>query len=489
MKKIAFAVLDSLFATALFASPAHNWLRLESLGEDKTLAGAPVPMGTVYNVLYEGAVVFSNVTDEVGWYPESVTELWDPSTDTGYTDGDFAFVLFDNAYGEGAIARCLATCTAAANEIVKLSAVADTPYEIVDEAKLDGSEIVVGAGMTLVLRDVRGQSIGGAGNLEVTLSQEEVASGRIALFTAGAAEPTVTRVMYDDEDITEKCVVSGGVLTFTKDASEAETGGIYYLAFAHALDAAADGATVTLLKDLATGDGIALAKSIALAGENAVISGAGFSEAAGKTLTIASGFVGVASLGESYTLTGGKYANNTTFASVAQGYQYAQMAETYEGYNYMVIKASADPMPADARLYAVENATDAGALALSKTELVQKGIVSQDDTPTQISAKLNAEGANKRPTWENVVLGLDNEDSFAKPVPKPVQTDTPNMLKLKLSNLDVSTTSGAKVTYEMMTTTSAGTTTTVAEGLEAEFELPSEGVSYYQFKVTVAPAK
>lgn len=176
MKKTAFTVLASLFATTLFASPAYNWLTLESPGEDRTLAGAVVPSGTVYSVLHDADVALSVVTDETGWYPASVAQVWNTATGQGYAEGNFAFALFDNAHGEGAIARYLAKAPATVGEVIRLSADPKSPYEIVDANNLTGP-ILVGPGMTLNIRAVReGYQIDSAstGTIAVDLTADEI---------------------------------------------------------------------------------------------------------------------------------------------------------------------------------------------------------------------------------------------------------------------------------------------------------------------------
>jgi len=347
---------------------------------------------------------------------------------------------------------------------------------------------LVNSGIALNVGTLRTVKVGGAGNVAVKLTADEYVPGAVITAFVPAAESTaaVTTVLDPSgNDVTSKAIIEGNKITMKK---EAKIGTTYYIVLADALNKATENATVTLCTNV-MGFAYELAKNITLDGDIYEIAGGGFTGSG--TLTIAGGFIGVTGLPTSYSLVGGKYKD--TKWTVADNYHYADLATSQiTGYAKQIIAGASRE---GEKVYPIsgggESPAYVGDLAFTKQELVAKGIIASTEVEDADVAKaLNAAGSNGRPTWENVVLGLSNTDTLAKPVPMPVQTSDPTKLKLKLGNLNVSTTSGAKVTYVVTTTTSAGSpTTTTVDGLEAELDLPESGVAYYKFNVTVTPAK
>jgi len=133
-------------------------------------------------------------------------------------------------------------------------------------------------------------------------------------------------------------------------------------------------------------------------------------------------------------------------------------------------------------------------LPYDKDDLVEKGIVSADDTSEVVAKKLNEPAANQIPVWENLVLGLDGKVATSIPVVQPVQSSETDKVKLSLGGVAIDKASGATVKYRVH----------AYDANHAEFEKPSDfvsaenavlmplpdsGVRYYQLEVVTTPAK
>jgi len=341
----------------------------------------------------------------------------------------------------------------------------------------------------------------GVGTVDVKLTtQEEGTTTEITAFNLADAATTAVGNVYDSTgaDVTSHVTKSATESNKFTINHEAKVGTTYYITLAKAISGAAEGSTITALADIATGDGIAVDKNITLDGAGCELTGAGFTGAG--TLTIIGGRIGVSGLPTAYALQGGEYpAAKVTGEgawTVASGYHLVDIYST-EALTYSKqVAIGSSPAAEDEKSYPVKpkgGSEITGAIVVKTSDLVEKGIVSEGATAAQVSEALGKEGANHYPTWQNVVLGLDNKVETSIPYPAPVQGTSNGQISLKLGdNVKVDLSTGAKVTYKVKTRTDSGWTTLPTEygyGDAASVDLPESGVQYYQFDVIVTPAK
>jgi len=365
----------------------------------------------------------------------------------------------------------------------------------------DYGTVAISEGAALDVGTRRDVKVSGEGGVKAQLEADPQPGDAVTLFTVESGTPTISQLKKPNGDVIDSTyyTYANGVVTFKK---EAKIGTQYYFVLAAAIDAAGADATVTLCTNV-TGFAYTLAKNITFDGDIYEITGDGFTVGAEKTLTITGGYIGMSRGSGTIVLTGGKFTDAGKDAwkdCKSADYHFADLAsldKLYESYKHQII-AGSETRSGEAVYPAVvvdgSTTNYVGDLAFTKDELFQKKIIpSASASDADVAKALSAKGANERPTWENVVLGLSNIASDAQPVPVPVQGTSTTQVSLKLgSNVSVDTASGATVTYKVKTRTGSEWTTLPTEygyGATATVDLPSEGVQYYKFDVIVTPAK
>jgi len=276
-----------------------------------------------------------------------------------------------------------------------------------------------------------------------------------------------------------------------------------YTYLTNALVKSPSSATNLMLRSVAlpsgSGNEFALDKSVVLVGDTNELTGAGFAVANGETLTIASGYIGVEALGGEgmVSLEGGKYTvagTNKWEECLAADHHFAGLAIPEGDYACQVI-VGAQAKTGEILLPVSEDGkTTAGSLALTKQQLTDAKVIDGDETTDEIVAKLNATADNHNKVWENVVLGLKNNDEMSIPVVTPLQSTNPNAVTLKPTGITVDKASGATVTYrvhmaDMPGGKSANPVIAGSYENEVEMPLPTTGVKYYTIEVVTTPAR
>lgn len=221
--------------------------------------------------------------------------------------------------------------------------------------------------------------------------------------------------------------------------------------------------------------------------------GAAYAISGGRTLKVLSGKIAAGTtLPGNVTLVGGKYTTDSWQGAVASGYRMAGRVSS-DDYKFEVLQG-ATPIAADEKVYPVTDGTKTVDIAFSQTELTTKGIgVTAGMDDSQVQDKLNALGSNSNRAWENVVLGLDNNDANAIPVVKPVQSADATKISLALGGVKVDAKSNANVVYAVYASdTVQGVGEKVSEdtayNAHAAVALPDDGVKYYTLKVVAKGA-
>jgi len=129
-------------------------------------------------------------------------------------------------------------------------------------------------------------------------------------------------------------------------------------------------------------------------------------------------------------------------------------------------------------------------LTVSSDNLVAAGISTNNEAA--ILAGLNADGANRLPRWQSLVLGLDPTDASAVPYIAPVQTAN-NKLGFTIGNVNTSKygVTGANVKFDVFEYSNAAATegashvvTNQVAGATAEVTAPT-AVKYYKIKIKI----